>query len=82
MKLGAKAEGIEMMRLALTIAFVLVPVFKEAAAAKTMIRPDYIDYVCGISGGQSKTYLNFYLARNDGATQIRPGRCEDQQTRS
>jgi hypothetical protein len=69
-----------MMRLALTIAFVLVSVFEEAAA-KTMIRPGYIDYVCGISGGQSKTYLNSYLARNDGATQIRPGRCEDQQNR-
>jgi|HubBroStandDraft_6_1064221.scaffolds.fasta_scaffold80729_4 hypothetical protein len=76
-----EAEGVEMMRLALTMAFVLMPVFKEAAAAKTMVRPDYIDYVCGIRGGQSKTYFNLYLARNDGATLIRPGRCEDQQYR-
>ena len=70
-----------MMRLALTIAFVLVPVFKEAAAAKTMIRPDYIDYVCGIRGGQPKTYFNLYFARSDGATDIRPGTCGDQQYR-
>ena len=76
-----EAEGIEMTRLALTMAFVLMPIFEEAAAAKTMIRPDYIDYVCGIRGGLPKTYLNLYLARNDGAAQIRPGRCEDQQNR-
>jgi hypothetical protein len=76
-----EAEGSEMMRFALMMAFVLMPVFNEAAAGKTMIRPDYIDYVCGISGGQSKTYFNFYLARFDGATLIRPGRCEDQQYR-
>ena len=70
-----------MMRVALTIAFVLMPVLKDAAAAKTMVRPDYIEYVCGIRDGQPKTYLNLYLARNDGAAQIRPGRCEDQQNR-
>src|SRR5580704_5893296 len=54
---GQRSGGVEMMRLALTMAFVLMPVFKEAAAAKTMVRPDYIDYVCGIRGGQSKTYF-------------------------
>ena len=70
-----------MMRLALRMAFVLMPVFIEAAAAKTMVRPDYIDYVCGIRAGQSKTYFNLYFARTDGATQIRPGRCEVQQYR-
>ena len=70
-----------MMRLALMMAFALMPVFKEAVAAKTMVRPDYIDYVCGIRGGQSKTYFNSYFARTDGATQIKPGRCEDQQYR-
>jgi hypothetical protein len=48
-------------------------------AAKPIYHPDYIDYVCGIKGGQPKTYLNVYFARNDGATQIRPGRCEGQQ---
>jgi hypothetical protein len=50
-----------------------------AQAAKPIYHPDYIDYVCGIKGGQPKTYLNVYFARNDGATQIRPGRCEGQQ---
>jgi hypothetical protein len=77
----SEAEGIEMMRVALAMAFVLIPVLKDAAAAKTMIRPDYIDYVCGIKEGQPKTYLNSYLARNDEAALIRPGRCEDQQNR-
>ena len=46
--------------------------------AKPINRPDYIDYVCGIRAGQPITYFNWYFARNDGATNIRPGRCEDQ----
>jgi hypothetical protein len=82
MKLGgdvSEAEGSEMMRIALAMAFVSMPVLNEAGVAKQMARPDYIEYVCGIKGGQSKTYLNLYFARSDGAIQIRPGRCEDQQ---
>jgi hypothetical protein len=70
-----------MMRVALAMAFVLMPILKEAGIAKQMSRPDYIDYVCGIKEGQPKTYLNIYFARNDGATQIKPGKCEDQQYR-
>jgi hypothetical protein len=70
-----------MMRVALAMAFVLMPVLKEAGVAKQMSRPDYIDYVCGIKEEQPKTYLNSYFARNDGATQIKPGKCEDQQYR-
>jgi hypothetical protein len=70
-----------MMRVALAMAFVLMLVLKEAGVAKQMSRPDYIDYVSGIKEGQPKTYLNLYFARNDRATQIKPGKCEDQQYR-
>jgi hypothetical protein len=76
-------EGIEVMRVALAMAFAfLMPVVNSAQAVKPMFRPDYIEYVCGVKGGQLKTYLNLYFARNDGATQIRPGRCEAQQYRA
>jgi hypothetical protein len=51
-------------------------VLNSAQSVKLMFRPDYIEYVCGIKGAQPKAYLNVYFARNDGATQIRPGRCE------
>jgi hypothetical protein len=72
-----------MLRIAPAIAFaLLMPAADRAQAAKPISRPDYIDYVCGIRGGQPKTYLNVYFARSDGATQIRPGRCEAQQYRS
>jgi hypothetical protein len=71
-----------MMRVALAMAFaLLMPAADSAQAAKPNYRPDYIDYVCGIKGGQPKTYLNAYFARSDGASQIRPGRCEAQQYR-
>ena len=76
-----EAEGIKMIRAAWAIAFVLMPVLKDVAAAKAMIRPYYIDYVCGMKGGQPKTYFNAYFAKSDGATDIRLGRCEDQQYR-
>jgi hypothetical protein len=56
----------------------LMPITEGAQAARLMYRPDYIDYVCGIKAGRPTTYLNVYFARNDGATDIRPGRCEDQ----
>jgi hypothetical protein len=72
-----------MMRVALAMAFALLMLAADGAqAAKPIYRPDFIDYVCGIKGGQPKTYLNVYFARNDGATQIRPGRCEAQQYRA
>jgi hypothetical protein len=67
------------MRIAVAVIFaVLMPIAESAQAGKLMHRTDYIDYVCGERAGQSKTYLNVYFARNDGATDIRPGRCEDQ----
>jgi hypothetical protein len=70
----------EMMRVTLALAFVLLmPFVQNTQASGLKSRPDYIEYVCGIKGGQPKTYLNVYFARNDGATQIRPGRCEVQQ---
>jgi hypothetical protein len=73
-------EGMEMKRTALAMAFTLLASAVDCAqAAKPIYRPDYIEYVCGIKGGQPKTYLNVYFARSDGATQIRPGRCEAQQ---
>ena len=71
-----------MMRLVLAMTLALfMPVVDNAQAAKPIIRPDFIDYVCGMKGGQPKTYFNVYFARNDGATQIRPGRCEAQYSR-
>jgi hypothetical protein len=76
---GQRNGGMEMMRVSLAMGFILMPVLKDAGSAKQMVRPDYIEYVCGVRGGQAKTYLNIYLARGDGAIQIRPGRCEDQQ---
>jgi hypothetical protein len=57
------------MRLVLAMTFALF-------AAKPNYRPDFIEYVCGIKAGQPKTYFNLYFARNDGATQVRLGRCE------
>jgi hypothetical protein len=67
------------MRIAFGVIFTfLMAIAESAQAAKPMYRPDYIDYVCGTRAGQPKTYLNLYFARNDGATDIRPGRCEDQ----
>jgi hypothetical protein len=72
-----------MMRVVLAMAFALVmPVVESAQAANPRFRPDYIEYVCGIKGGQPKTYLNLYFARDDEATQIKPGRCEVQQYRA
>jgi hypothetical protein len=71
------------MKCVLAMVFaLLVPAADGAQAAKPINRPDYIDYVCGTKGGQPKTYLNAYFARSDGATQIRPGRCEAQQYRA
>lgn len=64
-----------MMRTALGMTFAFLMLIAESAQAA---KPMYIDYVCGIRAGQPKTYLNVYIARNDGATDIRPGRCEDQ----
>jgi hypothetical protein len=69
-----------MMRLVLPMTFAFfMPAVDCAQAAKPIYRPDYIEYVCGMKGGQPKSYLNVYFARSDGATQIRPGRCDAQQ---
>jgi hypothetical protein len=66
-----------MMRLVLAMTFVLFTAAADnAQAAKPINRPDFIEYVCGIKAGQPKTYFNLYFARNDGAIQVRLGRCE------
>jgi hypothetical protein len=68
-----------MMRLVLAMTFALfTAAVDNAQAAKPINRPDFIEYVCGIKAGQPKTYFNLYFARNDGATQVRLGRCEAQ----
>jgi hypothetical protein len=78
----SRVGGNRMLRVTVAIVFAF---FMRAAdiaqAAHPIYPPDYIVYVCGIKEGQLKTYLNVYFARNDGATQIRPGRCEAQQYR-
>jgi len=38
--------------------------------------PDYVLYVCGIKNGQQKTYINSYVATNDGAMQLTDGKCK------